>query len=98
VVDDDPSVHRATQRLWVLLAFDCTATALLVLIPNWGEALGRGLWECRAARSSSVRCWLRFRHSRMFRWRWAMVRSTGSDRSSSAWGQAPSRASAREQE
>ena len=29
MVDDDPSVHRAIQ--------------LLVLIPNWGEALGRGL-------------------------------------------------------
>jgi hypothetical protein len=42
VVDGDPSVRRAIQRLWVLLAFDCTAAVLLVLIPNWGEALGRG--------------------------------------------------------
>jgi Acyltransferase family len=29
--------------IWVLLAFDCIAAALLVLIPNWGAALGRGL-------------------------------------------------------
>jgi hypothetical protein len=29
--------------IWVLLAFDCVAAALLVLIPNWGAALGRGL-------------------------------------------------------
>ncbi|MGA7633341.1 MAG: acyltransferase [Terriglobales bacterium] len=29
--------------IWVLLAFDCVAVALLVLIPNWGAALGRGL-------------------------------------------------------
>ena len=29
--------------IWVLLAFDCIAAALLVLIPNWGAALGRRL-------------------------------------------------------
>jgi hypothetical protein len=29
--------------IWVLLAFDCIAAALLLLIPNWGAALGRGL-------------------------------------------------------
>ena len=29
--------------VWVLLVFDCIAAALLVLVPNWGEALGRGL-------------------------------------------------------
>jgi peptidoglycan/LPS O-acetylase OafA/YrhL len=29
--------------IWLLLAFDCIAAALLVLIPNWGAALGRGL-------------------------------------------------------
>jgi hypothetical protein len=29
--------------IWVLLAFDCVAAALIVLIPNWGAALGRRL-------------------------------------------------------
>jgi peptidoglycan/LPS O-acetylase OafA/YrhL len=29
--------------VWVLLAFDCVAAALLALIPNWGTALGGGL-------------------------------------------------------
>ena len=29
--------------IWVLLVFDCIAAALLVLIPKWGEVLGRGL-------------------------------------------------------
>src|SRR5450631_540074 len=38
--------------IWVLLAFDCVATALFLVLPKWGEALGR--MTARASRRPAV--------------------------------------------
>jgi hypothetical protein len=64
--------------VWVLLAFDCMAAALLVLIPNWGEALGRGLSGVSRRPIVFFALLVAISALAYVRWHWSMVRSTGS--------------------